>query len=177
LQEISRNILAVGEIKKSKFIKDINDEIEYRKMCFEIFNILKEKNYKEQRKVIKEAFKKYFNLEVDIFNTKGLEEGKTNQENALNFLLKKQINNSSSVFSTIHSSKGLESTSVLVIADSNQQLKTWLDFEKANTELDDEHRLGYVAFSRARDMLCIACFEPIDTDLKEKIKRINASIV
>lgn len=52
---------------------------------------------------------------------------------------------------TIHASKGLEAECVLVMADSKSQLVDWL---KENNELE-EARVGYVAFSRARKLLCV----------------------
>ena len=75
-----------------------------------------------------------------------------------------------SCYSSIHSAKGLEATAVLVIAYSNNELEKWLDFEAANKELDDGYRLGYVAFSRARDLLCIACLENINDKNQNKLE-------
>jgi DNA helicase II / ATP-dependent DNA helicase PcrA len=70
----------------------------------------------------------------------------------------------------------LEATSVLVITENKQELNDWLDFEKANSELDDKYRLGYVAFSRAREMLSICCLENIDIQLTDKLKNMNVTI-
>ena len=52
----------------------------------------------------------------------------------------------------IHSAKGQEAECVLVMAESRDQLKDWL---KKNEELEEEARVGYVAFSRARKLLCV----------------------
>jgi len=68
----------------------------------------------------------------------------------------------------------LEATSVLVIAKDNKELSEWLNFEKANSELDDTYRLGYVAFSRARDMLVIACLEEINEANKQNLTNLGA---
>lgn len=98
--------------------------------------------------------------------------------------------------SNIHNAKGLESQVVLCIAKNNKELKLWLetnsstrlqtiykldkDGNKKNTkddELDDYPRLGYVAFSRARELLCIACLEQIDTAFSEKLALLNVKII
>lgn len=54
------------------------------------------------------------------------------------------------VFS-IHGSKGQEAECVLVMAESDSQLKEWLE----QNEESEEARVGYVAFSRARKLLCV----------------------
>ena len=118
-------------------------------------------------------FNRYFFLYIDIKNTNGA----INQSYSMSDLTKEQKNNQSSFFSTVQSSKGLEATSVLVITENNQELNDWLDFEKSNSELDDKYRLGYVAFSRARDMLCISCLGNVDSSLIEKLENLNVHIV
>lgn len=54
------------------------------------------------------------------------------------------------VFS-VHGSKGQEAECVLVMAESDSQLKDWLE----KNEESEEARVGYVAFSRARKLLCV----------------------
>ncbi|MBE9480586.1 MAG: hypothetical protein IMY69_02700 [Bacteroidetes bacterium] len=78
-----------------------------------------------------------------------------------------------SCYSSIHSAKGLEATSVLAIAYSKNELDKWLNFQEANINLDDDYRLGYVAFSRARDMLCISCLEEISDEITNKLESLN----
>jgi len=157
LKELERCILAVVGIKKTDFIKDIYDEIEFRKFCLEIYEKIKDSNGK--RELIVEQFKVKFRIEVkneiEIDQGRSLDDIFTTEKNC-------KTSNIESFFSTIHSSKGLEATSVLVIAKDNQELSDWLNFEEANNHLDDKYRLGYVAFSRARDMLVIACLEGIN---------------
>ena len=78
--------------------------------------------------------------------------------------------------SNIHKFKGLELDAVLVVAKNEVELNLWLetDTTKRDSHSDrttsDYPRLGYVAFSRARKVLCIACLEPIsDTTLQRLI--------
>jgi DNA helicase-2/ATP-dependent DNA helicase PcrA len=128
-------------------------------------------NTDDRIEFIRKQFCKKFNISIDNIGIL------TDVEKSLNELaVKCSIKLSQypeSCYSSIHSAKGLEATSVLVIAYSNNELKKWLDFEAANNELDDDFRLGYVAFSRARDMLCIACLEQISQDLVKKLKSLN----
>ncbi|MFE4430436.1 ATP-binding domain-containing protein [Peribacillus butanolivorans] len=58
--------------------------------------------------------------------------------------------NDGHVFS-IHSAKGQEAECVLVMAESESQLMEWL----GENEKSEEARVGYVAFSRARKLLCV----------------------
>jgi DNA helicase-2/ATP-dependent DNA helicase PcrA len=74
-------------------------------------------------------------------------------------------------FSTIHSAKGLEANSVLVIANTLNSLSRWLGISDSVTKesLADENNLGFVGFSRAREMLCVGCLQ----DTTSIIPRIN----
>lgn len=173
LQEVSRCILAITGVKKQDFIISTFNELEYRKFCFEIARCLKSKhfnNYEERINSIKNQFLVKFNC---IDNT-----GKqVDVENTLIELSNKSSNNLShnpeSCYSSIHSAKGLEATSVLAIASSSNELEKWLDFKEANNNLCDDYRLGYVAFSRARDMLCISCLDKITPKIKNKLESLK----
>lgn len=172
LKELARCILAIVGIKKTGFIKDLYDEIEFRKFCLEIFEEIKDSN--EKRKIIADKFNVKFGIEAK-------NETEIEQDRSLNDIFTTEKNcktsNTESFFSTIHSSKGLEATSVLVVAENNQELSDWLDFEKANSELDDKYRLGYVAFSRARDMLVIACLEEINEANKQLLSNLGVKLL
>lgn len=164
--------MAIVGIKKTEFIKDIYDEIEFRKFCLETFEEIKQSN--ERRKIIAEKFKEKFG--IDAKNEKEID-----QDASLNDIFTTEHNhkmsNVESFFSTIHSSKGLEATSVLVVAENNQELSDWLNFEEANQNLEDKYRLGYVAFSRARDMLVIACLEKINEVNKLKLSNLGVKLL
>lgn len=73
---------------------------------------------------------------------------------------------------TIHKSKGLEADGVLVIAENRKQFFKWLNMHSYDlkNEKDEEYRLGYVAYSRAKRMLALACLEKIDfSEMNEDI--------
>ncbi|MCX8128649.1 MAG: UvrD-helicase domain-containing protein [Clostridia bacterium] len=75
-------------------------------------------------------------------------------------------------FLTIHKSKGLQADAVLVVASNTKELMKWLETNIKNRmkESTDTCRLGYVAFSRAKEFLCIACKEEIN---EQVVNRLN----
>lgn len=90
--------------------------------------------------------------------------------------------NKAIMVSNIHKFKGLELDAVLAVAKNEVELNLWLE---SNTEIRDGHsdratsdypRLGYVAFSRARKVLCIACLEPISDNTKQKLNDLGVEI-
>jgi DNA helicase II / ATP-dependent DNA helicase PcrA len=91
--------------------------------------------------------------------------------------------------STIHKSKGLEATCVLVVARDNNELEKWLEDNHSNRltvqysqgnrqkAFEDHFRLGFVAFSRAKMALYIACLQKLSQLNKEKITRFGVEII
>ncbi|MDB2463149.1 AAA family ATPase [Algibacter sp.] len=90
--------------------------------------------------------------------------------------------NKAIMVSNIHRFKGLELDAILAVAKNEVELNLWLE---SNTETRDAHsdkatsdypRLGYVAFSRARKVLCIACLESISDSTKQKLVDLGVEI-
>lgn len=82
------------------------------------------------------------------------------------------------IFSTIHKSKGLEAESVLVIAKTRNQLFKWLNATKENMKSsDDDFRLGYVAFTRAKKLLILSCFEKLNKNELQTIEDMKIKII
>jgi DNA helicase-2/ATP-dependent DNA helicase PcrA len=85
--------------------------------------------------------------------------------------------------SNIHTIKGLEAEAVLAIAKTEAELLLWIETDlavrdaKREDEDTDYPRLGYVAFSRAKKLLCIACLELIGKDAKTKLEQLGVSIL
>ncbi|MEC1698137.1 ATP-dependent helicase [Schinkia azotoformans] len=76
----------------------------------------------------------------------------------------------------IHGAKGQEAESVLVLAQSEDQLMEWL----GNNENSEEARVGYVAFSRARKLLCVwapSINEENYSYLKQHIEFVDSSYI
>ena len=63
--------------------------------------------------------------------------------------------------------KGLQADAALVVAKGIAELKKWLQTDRSLRVADkqDKCRLGYVAFTRPKEMLCIACLKEIDEEL------------
>ena len=90
--------------------------------------------------------------------------------------------NNAIMVSNIHKFKGLELDAILAVAKNETELNLWLE---TDTTMRDSHsdratsdypRLGYVAFSRARKILCIACLEPISDTTKQKLISLGVEV-
>ncbi|WP_295794680.1 UvrD-helicase domain-containing protein [Mucilaginibacter sp.] len=79
------------------------------------------------------------------------------------------------LISSIHKSKGLEAEAVLVIAKTNKELKKWLETDRdiRFSDKTDNYRLGFVAFSRAREILCISCLQKLDSTNRTKLSSLK----
>ena len=85
--------------------------------------------------------------------------------------------------STIHTIKGLEADAVLAIAKTEAELLLWLETDHSirdayrDGEKTDYPRLGYVAFSRARKLLGIACLERISAETIQQLEELGVSVI
>ena len=57
---------------------------------------------------------------------------------------------------TVHRAKGMEAESVLLVAVDGAQFTRWMVPWCSARKRDEEARIGYVGFSRAMKMLCVA---------------------
>lgn len=82
-------------------------------------------------------------------------------------------------YSSIRKAKGLQADAVLVVAKSLTELKKWLQTKHSFRVADkqDKCRLGYVAFTRPREMLCIACITELDSELIQMLQSLGVLIV
>ncbi len=71
------------------------------------------------------------------------------------------------LYASIRKAKGLQADAALVVAKGIAELKKWLQTDRSARVADkqDKCRLGYVAFTRPREMLCIACLKKLDAEL------------
>jgi len=81
--------------------------------------------------------------------------------------------------SSIHKAKGLDADSVLAVAERIAVLNRWLITEKSLrwTDSQDQCRIGFVAFSRARTIICIGCLEPVDSETLSHLRDLGVTIV
>lgn len=138
-----------------------------RRICVSVRSMVQEENLSEEillkfaKKVCMELYGKQFRFK----NSKTDIKGRTQEFNfASKFVEDYKEDKSSMRYMTIHKAKGLEADCVLVVAENAKQLFKWLNMTKANMrkENDEDYRLGYVAFSRARKVLAVAVLEDMD---------------
>jgi DNA helicase-2/ATP-dependent DNA helicase PcrA len=82
-----------------------------------------------------------------------------------------RIKDDTSKIKTIHKAKGAEFNNVLVAFDSSDELKYILEPQKY--QIDDDSRIYYVAFSRARENLYLHINEPISKEIMNKLMSIG----
>lgn len=82
-------------------------------------------------------------------------------------------------FASIHKAKGLQAEAVLVVAENSSRLSKWLITDKKQRQSDknDECRIGFVGFSRAKDILCIACLQEASPTLVTQLKGLGVKVV
>lgn len=87
------------------------------------------------------------------------------------------------IVSNIHNFKGLESEAILAIAKNEEELLLWIETDMKvrdtfrDRERTDYPRLGYVAFSRAKKLLCISSLEKISSNTLGKLIELDVVIV
>ena len=117
-------------------------------------------------KLAKKGFMELYRKQIVFKNSITDIDGKTQEFNfASKFTESYKKDECLMKYMTIHKAKGLEADCVLVIAENEKQLFKWLNMTKTDmrNESDEDYRLGYVAFSRARKVLAVAVLEEIDT--------------
>lgn len=77
---------------------------------------------------------------------------------------------------TIHKAKGTEYDAVLAVIPNKIQTKRGIDCWLLNPEDDEESRLGYVACSRAKKLLCLAVENLEDGDIKKLQNKFENTI-
>jgi DNA helicase-2/ATP-dependent DNA helicase PcrA len=80
---------------------------------------------------------------------------------------------------SIRRAKGLEADAVLAVAKGLADLKKWLTTDRRIRVADkqDKCRLGYVAFTRPREMLCIACLKGIDAEVQSVLFGLGVHVI
>lgn len=177
--ECSRCILASLGMNKTTFIQIIpsKDKREsyllYRQFCFSILKDIRNPILNVNSDYIIDSFINTFNINLPDDSNRSIDISKTIEK--LKVVTKTSNNNR--FCSSIHTSKGLEATNVFVIAKTNNQLLKWLDFQNVVHDTDDDYRLGYVAFSRARELLCVASLEKPNKKIIDKLNSLNVVII
>jgi len=81
--------------------------------------------------------------------------------------------------SSIHKAKGLEADAVLVVAKNQAELRKWCETETSvrSADKDDICRIGFVAFSRAKESLVLACLKKIDNETKAVLESLGIALM
>lgn len=174
LGEVMQLATAMIGLKKREIISITADELTYRKFSLKVFRAIRQRVFNDDthcENTIRKMFQDEFKIELKK-ETKGKVQTTRATENI------KTINSNNltnDFYSTIHTAKGLEATSVFVCAKTQNQLLKWSAAEKIISD-DDDFRLGYVAFSRARKFLAIACLQPVDLATLNIIKSLGIQL-
>ncbi|MCY8028926.1 ATP-dependent helicase [Bacillus inaquosorum] len=175
-------------IKKDQLLLVLElEEIELRKKCL---SLLFEINYNTD--FVLEDFESFVETTFNRKREETGEEVKFNIKNRTKRLvdelsnrmivnyedMAKELNEYQDSFLTIHKSKGLQADAVLVVAKNEKELLMWLEDDKDKRLLDqqDKCRLGYVAFSRPKEFLCIACLTPISKETIEILNKFKVNL-
>ncbi|PPB08917.1 UvrD-helicase domain-containing protein [Brevibacillus laterosporus] len=179
---------AFYNMKKDQLLQKLEmGEIELRKKCllvfYEINNNINldldyfvnfiESTFNCKRQETDE--KVYFNIKD---RTKRLVDELSNRMISDSESLFEELNEYRDTFLTIHKSKGLQADAALVVAKNEKELLMWLENDKEKRLLDqqDKCRLGYVAFSRPKEFLCIACLTPISEPTLKLLNKFNVNL-
>lgn len=174
LEEVMQLATAMIGLKKREIIFITADELTYRKFSLKVFRAIRQRVFNDDahcENTIRKMFQDEFKIQLKK-ETKGKVQTSRATENIETI---NSNNPATDFYSTIHTAKGLEATSVLVCAKTQNQLLKWMAADKIITD-DDDFRLGYVAFSRARKFLAIACLQPIDLATLNIIKSLGIKL-
>lgn len=175
LQEIKATLLSALGLSQSEYCEKYNaNEYDIRKLCIQVMKAIIAGDIHNENSFgsfVQEILKLKLNPSAPIkIGNLRINSSPNSFQNAV-------------VVSNIHNYKGLESDAVLAIAKTEAELHLWIetDFEvrdsKRTNETTDYPRLGYVAFSRARKLLCIGCLENISQGMKDKLEELNVEII
>lgn len=178
MSEIMRCIYGIAGLNR-KMLLNISsvDDVKLRKLGFRVLKEIDSRGYtgEDAVNIIVGMFKDEFGRELKIKPRKDID-----FDNTIIKLRNPSCENGNcgGYYSTIHSAKGLEATSVLMLADTTNMLEKWLetDKDKLRTQ-DDSYRLGYVGYSRARELLCIGCLKKIPSSIVTNLINLNVKIV
>lgn len=145
----------------------------FRQFCFSILKDIRNPEINVTSKYIIAQFVKGFKINFRDTTNENIDISKSIEK----LKVVSKIVNNDRYCSSIHTSKGLEATSVLVLARTNKQLLKWIDFNNVTHDTDDDYRLGYVAFSRARELLCMTIIERPTEETVSLMKKLNFVIV
>lgn len=165
----------VGINKRQLCEKYEFDPIQYRKLGVKILKAIYQ-NVVYDDETLRKFILKSLHLKIENQNPTKI----ADQINKFkNFFCQPTARSLLEQYSSIHKAKGLEADAVLAIAEKQRYLAKWLTHTKEARYADktDQCRIGFVAFTRAKNILCFACKEDIDTNLKDTLSKLKVEII
>ncbi len=175
INEIRDTLLSVLDTNQSQYCETHNEtSFDLRVKCIQIIRSIRKGEINNENTFVK-FVTETLNLEVKNRIPFKIDN--------LRMSIEAQRSTNAIMVSNIHRFKGLEVDAVLAVAKTEKELNLWLE---TDTSVRDAHndkatsdypRLGYVAFSRARKILCIACLETITLNTKAKLVKLGVEII
>lgn len=168
----------VGLTKRQISEKYKLEPLQIRKIGILLINAVKEgivNNGDSLKQFIREDLK----LEVIMNGFANGKEGEISVQKLVTIVNRNTAKSLNHQYSSIHKAKGLEAETVLVVAKYKSEFVQWITTDKnaRATDNDDTCRLGYVAFTRAKILLCMGCLQPIDDNLQKMLVQLGVSIL
>ena len=68
---------------------------------------------------------------------------------------------------------------MLLVAKNTGELHKWLTTDKKARSSDklDKCRIGYVGFTRAKQVLCLACLQPVDKAMLDQLTSLSVRVI
>lgn len=179
-QEIKHCVLGALGMKKKDIIESSSKQtyfekrLSWRLFCLQTLQEIKDNQIDDVKSHIQQSFIQKYRKPLP-HNDRADEKNTSIKNTAEKLTRSAKEKMSDSFYSSVHLAKGLEATCVLVYTHTANQLEKWLDYEKVDNN-DDGYRLGYVAFSRARKVLCVACREKPNDSTLEKMENLGIQI-
>jgi DNA helicase-2/ATP-dependent DNA helicase PcrA len=166
-------ILAVSGRPQTDILQECNISLmELRKIGVSVLHLIK--NNPDLREV---TLKKHIKDKLCANFNRENQKTKNSFENLVSSF--KVFGSSENKSSSIHKAKGLEASAVIALAETQKRLSKWLETDQGVRVKDkiDECRIGFVAFSRAKYFLSIACLENVDEEILTKLRNLNVTII
>lgn len=161
-------IVNISCLKHKELINKLDKTGKLGKLHLRIIGMRLLKKIQNNNEIVKSELDSFIQKNLCIEFNNQSQKSYTSYEN-----LKSSFNHnvvSNNKYSSIHKAKGLEANAVLVTARNESELEKWLRIKEDKT---DYYNLGFVAFSRAQDILCLACLQKPSLGILERIKALN----
>lgn len=166
----------VGLTKRQISEKYKLEPLQIRKIGVLLINAVKEGKVNSSDS-LKQFIRADLKFEVVVNGFTSGKEGAESVRKLIDLLNRNVAKSANHQYSSIHKAKGLEAETVLVVARHKSELVKWITTDKNIRAADDDtYRLGYVAFTRAKILLCISCLQPIDDGIRHSLEQLGVSI-